>query len=79
MPVDRTTTRSTSSRFSKNASSFSSLGDGHMALGHCCSMSTIVSDDHSRLSIDNVTKPVRPLLQHETVIREIFRVYHSTM
>ena len=36
--------RSTPSHFNKNAPSFSSLGHGHMAFGHCCSMSTILNE-----------------------------------
>jgi len=28
-----------------------------VAFGHCCSMNIIVTDYHSRLSSDNVTKP----------------------
>ena len=30
--------------FSKDALSFSSLGHGHIACGHCCSMSTIINE-----------------------------------
>ena len=36
--------RSTPSHFSKDAPSFSSLCHGHMACGHCCSMSTIINE-----------------------------------
>ena len=47
----------------RNAPSFSSLGHGHMAFGHCCSMSAIVSDDHSRVIIrqrDKAASIARP-------------------
>ena len=30
--------------FSKDAPSFSSLGHGHIAFGHCCSMSRIINE-----------------------------------
>ena len=36
--------RSTPSHFSKDAPSFSRLGHGHMAFGHCCSINKIVNE-----------------------------------